>query len=195
MPPKIKVTEDAILETALELTREKGIAGLNARELAKTLGCSVQPVFRRFQSMENLKKELYHKAERLFDACMARGMERCDPPFLGMGLSYIEFAKKEKNLFKFLFMSDEFGGKNLPDVIREEENQTLVQMVAAMTGFDRQNAEELFMGIWLMTHGIASMMATNDCNLSQEQIIKLLKDTFSGMKRQLSEQGEAPWKN
>ncbi len=189
MPPKVKVTEEAILDAAIEITREKGIAGVNARELGKALGCSVQPVFRNFQSMEKLKEGLYKKAENTFDDHMRRGMELHRIPFLGMGLAYIKFARTEKNLFKFLFMADGFKGKSVLDMIRGEENREIIHMIAGMTGLDFENAEQLFLGIWLITHGIAAMMAANDCDFSEELIIKLLMDSFSGMKYQLSIQG------
>lgn len=190
MPPKVKVTGEAILEAAIEIIREKGIAGVNAREIGKHLGCSVQPVFRNFQSMEQLKEDLYQKTERLFDTYMKNGMARHQIPFLGMGLAYIAFAKTEKNLFKFLFMSDGFNGKGALDMVRGDENQEIVNIIAGMTGLDFLNAEQLFLSIWLITHGIAAMMATNDCDFSEDQIVKLLMDTFSGMKTQLKRKGD-----
>jgi len=185
MPPKVKVTEEAILETALKITREKGIAGVNAREIGRLLECSVQPVFRNFQSMEILKQVLYKKTEAIFDNHMNHGMERNEIPFLGMGLAYIEFAKTEKNLFKFLFMSDEFKGKSVFDLVRGEENREIIKLIEGMTGLGFADAEQLFLSIWLITHGIAALMATNDCDLSEVQIAKLLMDSFSGMKYQL----------
>ena len=190
MAPKIKITETAILDAAIEITRDNGISGVNARELAKSLGCSVQPVFRCFQSMDNLKQDLYQKAGNIFDEYMRRGMECHKIAFLGMGLAYIDFAKKEKNLFKFLFMSDGFKGKSILDMIKDNGNQEIVHMISGMTGLDFKSAEQLFLSIWLTTHGIASMMATNDCDFSEEQMVRLLMDSFSGMKYQLSIRGD-----
>lgn len=186
MPPKVKVAQEEILDAAIDIVRASGIAGINARELAKKLGCSVQPIFRNFQSMEKLKQDLYHMTENLFDAHMRAGMGRHRIPFLGMGLAYIAFAKTESNFFKFLFMSDEFKGRSVLDMIRGEDNQEIIHMIAGMTGLDFDNAEQLFMSIWLVTHGIASLMATNDCDFDEELIAKLLTDSFSGMKYQLS---------
>lgn len=124
--------------------------------------------------------------ESIFDDYMISGMKRHQIPFLGMGLAYIEFAKTEKNLFKFLFMSDGFKGKSVLDMIRGDENREIIHIIAGMTGFDFENAEQLFLSIWLITHGIAALMATNDCDFSEEQIVKLLTDSFSCMKYQLS---------
>jgi AcrR family transcriptional regulator len=184
MPPKVKVTQEAILTASIEIVKHKGIGNLNARDIGKALGCSVQPIFSNFENMEQLKEVLYQRIETLFDEHMRMGMGKHQIPFLGMGLAYIDFAKSEQNLFKFLFMSDGFKGKSVLDMIRAEENREIVRIIAGMTGLDFERAEQLFLSIWLITHGIAALMATNDCDFSEETIVKLLTDAFSGMKTQ-----------
>lgn len=187
--PKVKVTKEAIIEEALKMIRNESIESINARDLAKQLNCSVQPIFRTFQSMENLKTILYENVENIFDEHMKTGMSKHPIPFLGMGLAYISFAKTEKNLFKFLFMQDGFKGNNLLDMIKSDDNKAIVQIIASMSGLSVLRSEQLFLSIWLMTHGIAALMASNDCDLSDETIEQLLMDTFSGIKLQLKSKG------
>ena len=186
MPPKVKITNEEIIDAALTIVRKDGIASVNAREVAKILGCSIQPVFRNFKSMENLKKELYGRSGEIHSEYMEQGLRLHQIPFLGMGIAYIDFARKEKNLFKFLFMSEEIKGIGFLEMIKQEENQEIVTLIAQMTGLKRERAEELFMDIWLMVQGIASLVATNDFEVSEEQIEKILKDSFLGFKYQLS---------
>lgn len=186
MPPKIKITNEEIIDAAMNIVRQSGITSVNAREVAKILGCSIQPIFRNFKSMENLRKEVYKRAGEIHNGYMEEGLRLHQIPFLGMGMAYIDFARKEKNLFKFLFMSDEIKGKGFLDMIKEEENQEIVTLISQMTGLKRESAEELFMDIWLMVQGIASLVATNDFDVSNEQIEKILKDSFLGFKYQLS---------
>lgn len=190
MPPKVRITDDAILDAALAITREKGIDGVNVREIAKALGCSIQPVFRNFQSMENLKNALYQRVEEEHNAAMEKGLQMHPIPFLGLGMAYIQFAKEEKNLYKFLFMSAAISKKGFLEMIKEEENQPIVDLIAQMTGLKRKTAEELFMDIWLMVQGIASLVATNDFEVSVAEIEKILKDTFLGLKMQLAKTEE-----
>lgn len=190
MPPKVRITDDAILDAALAITREKGIDGVNVREIAKALGCSIQPVFRNFQSMENLKNALYQRVEEEHNAAMEKGLQMHPIPFLGLGMAYIQFAKEEKNLYKFLFMSSAIPKKGFLEMIKEEENQPIVDIIAQMTGLTRKTAEELFMDIWLMVQGIASLVATNDFEVSEAEIEKILKDTFLGLKMQLAKTEE-----
>lgn len=179
MPPKIKIKEDAILDVALEITRQSGIEGLNAREIAKILGCSIQPVFRTFQNMDNLKTALYQKVEDYYNTYMLAGMNH-RIPFLGMGLAYIHFASEEKNLFKLLFMSESITVDSPMDMISGDDNQEVIELIAGMTGLNQEHSKKLFVDIWLLTHGIASLVATNHCQFSQPEIEAILMDAFKG---------------
>ena len=55
MPPKVKITKNDIVNTAVELVRKQGEQALNARTVASALGCSTQPVFSNFATMEELR--------------------------------------------------------------------------------------------------------------------------------------------
>ena len=57
MPPKAKVTREEILSACVDIIRESGFSAVNARALASRLGCSTQPIFSNYQSMEELKKD------------------------------------------------------------------------------------------------------------------------------------------
>lgn len=190
MPPKIKVTEEQVVLAALELTRLNGIDNVNARAIAKKLNCSIQPIFKNFETMGSLKKELNKRAQLIYDDYTQKGMESNSNPFLGIGLGYIKFAQEEKNLFKLLFMTNEFKQTGLIQIIKDDENQEIVTLVSQISGLNTNKAEQLFIDIWLTTHGIASMIATNDLELTENEIVKILKDAFSGFKYQLQNEGE-----
>nr|WP_321298943.1 TetR-like C-terminal domain-containing protein [uncultured Sphaerochaeta sp.] len=189
MPPKERITEQAIVEASLSLVRAEGLAALHARNVGKRLGCSVQPIFHKFSSMESLKEAVHLKANLLFEEHLNKGLGSHSIPFLGMGLAYINFARTEKELFKFLFMSDKLPNQHVANLVSDEQNKPIVAIISQMTGLDFQKAEQIFLGIWLMVHGIASMMATNECTLDEAQIETLLKHTFTGLKHEY-EKGE-----
>lgn len=185
MPPKIKVTEEAIIDAAMSIIKTRGIAELNAREIARILGCSIQPIFRNFGTMDNLKRVLYEKADAMHSEYLAKGLSGHQIPFLGLGMAYVDFARQEKYLYHFLFMSEAIKGKSFLDMVQGEENQEIVGLISEMTQLTRENSEELFVDIWLMIQGIASLVSTNDFRVSEEQVEKILKDTFSGLVYQL----------
>ena len=58
MPPKPKYTKEEIIQAAFELTREKGIDAVVAREVGKRLNTSSSPIFTVWSSMEQLKGEV-----------------------------------------------------------------------------------------------------------------------------------------
>lgn len=186
MPPKIKITEESILEAAFLLVKEKGIQHINARELAKLLNCSTQPIFRAYENMEDLKLHLYQKVEAYYNQYMFQGLNH-PIPFLGMGLAYIHFAKTERNLFILLFMTEQFKIKSFTEMLEGEDNQQVIGIIREMTQLSEALAKVLFVDIWLMIHGIASMVATNSCELDDAEIEVILKDTFAGILHRLKE--------
>lgn len=183
--------KDEITNVAIRIIREKGFENLNARELAKELGCSVHPIFRTFNSMEGLKIEVYKIVEHMYNERMLRASEYEEDGFLGMGLTYIDFAKNEKNLFKLLFMSDSFREQSIMDIVGETEgDDEVIGMLCQMTGLSIRGAKELYAGIWLTTHGIASMFATNSCRFSDEENRRLLSNSFMGLMMKLKKEEE-----
>ena len=189
MPPKVRISEQAIVDAAIQIIRDEGEGALHARSLAKALGCSVQPIFHNFPSMEHLREAVYQKVDSLFEEQLLQGLEKNAIPFLGMGLSYIDFARREKHLFRLLFMSDEFRGKQVIDLASDNANKPIISIISQMTQLTEKQSEQIFLGIWLMVHGIASMLATNECSLEDAQISQLLKHTFTGLKNEYSKEG------
>jgi AcrR family transcriptional regulator len=191
VPPKIRITKEQIIDTALQIVRERGIESLNARDLAKELGCSVHPIFRAYNSMEGLKIAVYKKAEDMYNHCMLSAGESAGDGFLNMGLAYIDFAKKEKNLFKLLFMSDAFKEQSIMDIVGTTEgDDEVTDMLSQRTGLSAKAAKELYAGIWITTHGIASMFATNSCRFSDEENKRLLNNSFMGLILKLKSEEE-----
>ena len=77
MPPKPKITKQQILEKALAIVREKGLAALTAKALAETLGCSTQPVFWHYDSMEAVRADVFSEALKVFGKALRRLHRAC----------------------------------------------------------------------------------------------------------------------
>lgn len=155
----------------------------NSRELAKKLKCSTQPIFWKYKTMDELKKVVYKKVEELYSRHILNGMSN-NNSFLAMGMAYIDFAKKEKNLFKLLFMSNSIKVKNVFEMIGSEEDHEIIKIISQMTSLSEENSKQLYINIWLVTHGIASMEATNTCIFTDSEIEDILTDSFMGFSRQ-----------
>lgn len=180
MPPKIKISEEDILEKALEIVKEQGMNELNARHLANKLKCSVHPIFRAFQTMDKLFEEVYKKAEEMYNNRLMNALSGKDG-FLGMGMEYIHFARDEQNLFKMLFMSGKFKESSIFNMVNDSENQNISEFISKEFSLDFDSAQKVFIGIWLTVHGLASLIAFNGCNFDDNEIKMLLTNSFKGL--------------
>ena len=178
MPPRVKITEEQILDAVFTLTRTKGFEVVNARSIAKELGCSTHPIFRIFKNMGELKVEFMLYVEKYYTDFITSNVIEGDS-FLSIGLAYVDFASKERNLFKMLFMSENFETNDFMSLIENEENQPIVSAIQEMVGVNEQKAKEIFINTWLYTHGIASMVATNNLSLTESRVEELLRSTFA----------------
>ncbi|PZD95250.1 hypothetical protein DNH61_11870 [Paenibacillus sambharensis] len=191
MPPKPKVTRELVLEAALELVREEGMNAVNARNVAKKLGTSTQPIFSHFPSMEELKEAICVYAEHLYNTAMLEAMKSGSNGFLAMGLAYIRFARTEKRLFHLLFMSGRLQQEKVSDIAGANEgDEQVIAMIGSMTGLSVGQARKLYAGIWFTTHGIASLLATNGSSMDDEEAQAVLGRVFKGLLITLKKEGE-----
>ena len=98
MPPKPTITKQEILAAAVQLVREGGLGNVNARSLAQALGCSTQPLFRVYTSMEALRTDLKEELDRQYDAFMAQRMTE-ENRLLSQAIAYVAFARQAERLF------------------------------------------------------------------------------------------------
>lgn len=180
MPPKFKFTRADITKAALDVTREKGVSGLTARELAAKLGCSVKPIFGQFQNMEEVQQEVLVAANDLYQSFLQEDiLSGKYPPYKASGMSYIRFAKEEKELFKLLFMRDR-SGEEIEE--NKKEIAPLLELIEKNTGLSKDEAYLFHLEMWLYVHGIATMIATSYLDWDAEFISKVLTDGYAGLK-------------
>jgi AcrR family transcriptional regulator len=180
MPPITKIHKQDILDKAYELARAKGISGVNARAIAKELNCSVQPIFRNFATMDELKMELVKKILDTYHAYIKID-ETKEKPYMQMGMGYIHFAKEEPELYKILFMSEQ---KLAPEqFVMLDESYRNVEKYADVTkkmdSLHRMNAKQIndfHTRVWIFTHGLATLVATRTCDFTDEQLEELLEE-------------------
>lgn len=185
MPPKAKITEQMIVDAGFELAREGGMEHVNARAVAERLGCSTQPVMYHFQTIEELKKAVYQKADAFHSAYL---MDIQDGnPMLQIGLSYIRFAQQEKQLFRLLFQSGSFSGKSLNDLIDAAELRPILAVLEASASVDEEQAKAMFRLLFLLVHGYAGMFANNAMEYDEHAVAADLTHAFEGICRNIKE--------
>lgn len=185
MPPKARITKREIISTAIILVRENGAGSLNARAIASALGCSTQPIFSNFSSMDELQEAVNEYALQTYLDFIKKEVDSGEyPPYKAFGMAYIRFAREEKELFKLLFMCDRGGkeAKPSPDFAQS------VEMIMKANGLTREKAELIHLEMWTCVHGIGTMLATSFLSLDRELISQILTDVYQGVRgRHLSE--------
>ncbi len=187
MPPKVKITKEEIIKSALNMVRRSGSDAFNARTLATELNCSTQPIFSNFATMEELQKAVILAAYEHYLSFIKNEVESGNyPKYKSFGMAYVRFAKEEKELFKLLFMRNrsEEDTSLLPSDYEES-----VQMIMQANGVTRDTAMLIHLETWTAVHGIGTMLATSFLQLDWDLISNMLTDIYQGIRtRHLSKE-------
>ena len=190
MPPKIKITKTDIIQKALSLLRENGVESLNARSIAAALGCSTQPIFSNFATMDALEEAVIDAAYEHYYAFLQREAESGKyPAYKAFGMAYIRFAKEEKELFRLLFMRDTSAKEMAPATSPDFEES--IEMIMKANGISREKATLMHLEMWVCVHGIATLFVTSFFSLDWELISAILTDVYQGTRaKHLSEENK-----
>lgn len=181
MPPKIKITKEDIVNAAVDIVRKNGERAINARTVASALGCSTQPVFSNFATMDELRLAVVAQADMLCREYMRLEVQSgVYPAYKASGMAYIRFAKEEKELFKLLYMRDTTG-ELVPQGV--ELADQMADLVHVNTGLGGTDAQLFHLEMWAYVHGIASMFATNFFDLDWELVSEMLTDAYQGLRK------------
>ena len=186
MPPKVKITKKEIIEAAIDVIRRNGEDSLNARSIAASIGCSTQPIFSNFESMEDLQEHIYAAAYEIYLGFLEKEAKSDKyPRYKAFGMGYIRFAEEEKELFKLLFMCDRCG--DIPKFSADFTES--VEMIMKMNNTTHEVGELIHLEMWTCVHGIATMLATSFISFNWDFISNMVSDVYNGiLLRHLSEE-------
>lgn len=179
MPKQIKYSKELIVSTGLDLLRKEGIESISARNIAKSLHCSIQPIFSYFVNMDEYKKELRNRANEIYSKYIQEALKD-ELPFKASGIKFIQFAKDEPQLFKFLFLQKcDDGVVNLRYLPKTDTNSTdILSVVRKEYGLNEVDAKNLYNHLTIYSFGIASLIVNKAINFEAEEIDKLLSELF-----------------
>lgn len=180
MPPKVKITEQMIIDASFEIIRISGHENLNARTIAEYLKCSTQPVLYHFKTVDEIREAVYRKADE-YHTEYIMPKDGDENPMLAMGLNYVRFGNAEKNLFRFLFQTNKFGGMDIAALMENPALSDIIDVMANGLDCDREEAREMFLTFFAIVHGLASLLANNAMEYDEEQSKKMLDTVFFGM--------------
>ena len=169
MAPKVRFQREEIVVAALRITRERGIDAVTARELAAELGVSTKPIFTWFDTMEQLKAEVYELAKALYREYIERGL--AGPiPFLGVWQQYVRFAREERELYKLLFLTKPGAASGGATEALRFSQKMARESLMRIYNLDTHQADCYFRDLWLVAFSYATLIVTDDCPYTDEEI-------------------------
>ena len=180
MPRKTVILKEDIIRASVEIVRTSGPDALNARAVAKALGCSTQPVFSNFRNMQDLMASVVGRSLELYDDFIKKefGRNQGYPPYKTYGMGYIRFAMEESNLFKLLFMRDR---RNEESSAEDKTFYEVIPLIMKTLNLTEKEAQMFHLEMWTFVHGIAAMSATSYCSWDMELASKALTDIYQGL--------------
>lgn len=183
-----KIKKEDIVNMAYEIIRENGESALSARELAKKLKCSIQPIFYNFSNMDDLKEEVYQKINEVYKRYMFQ--KDSEEAYKNTGMGYIKFARDYPEFFKIMFMKE--TNRNTKDFIDVDHvGDEIIKIGQKFTGLSKEKQKDFHLKVWIFTHGLATLVVTKTIKFTDAEIEDLITNTVRQMiKGYKMEEGE-----
>ncbi len=164
-----------LLKVAVKMVEKEGIESINARDLAKNAGISTKPIYRIYNSLEELKTDVNNIIKKEYDEFIMKRVDNKNA-LITVCVAYVEFAYMHKNYFKCMFLSNNLNWTNINDVLNEKWNQSTIINLVNKHSLSFEEAKTLFMNVWLYANGLATLIACNDLIMdSKEILIRIVK--------------------
>lgn len=167
---KTDILRENVIKKAVVMVNKYGWESINARSLARELKISTKPLYRMFSGMDEIKKEVYEEIYKQYDEFITSRVDNKNA-LVTLCVAYVEFAKKYKNLFISLFLSDNLNWQSVDDVLDEKWNQGAIINLVNKQNYTFEEAKNLFMHLWLYSNGLATLLATNHIEMHDKEII------------------------
>lgn len=180
MPAAKRVSRDQIIDAAVDVLRDGGFSAVNARSVAKKIGCSTQPIYFSFKSMDELKAALTERAiqmhtQRVRDSL--RRHEGNDSRYSSYGMGFVKFAAEEKQLFRWLYLEGQQLGPYQGDILMQE----IIGVIVDEFGYTEDVARRFHQDMIYFTYGLAILANTDHLHLTEPELREALRREFRAL--------------
>ena len=179
MPRQATISKEMIKKAGIEMILSG--ENLNARAIAKKLGCSIQPVFYNYATMDDLKADVLNTISQKYEDYMAVN-SKSDKylPYMAIGMAYIGFARDYPQFFKILFMENN-------GVVTQNSMalKSTISLLTKLFSCSVETAMRLQTEMWVFVHGFATMIATKYIEWDEDSVTEMLSDVYNGLKVRL----------
>ena len=173
MPPKTQFAKPDVVQAAYEVVQDQGLCGLTVRNVAAQLGSSTAPVYAHFENMKELELAVVRKGRDLLVDYTTRSHTDSIFPSIGVGIA--RFGRDHARLYRTMFCEgEEFG------VVMDEFLQVLTDEWAQdsrLESMTEEDSRQLFTKLWVLTHGLASLLSVGLIDDESDEYITSLLDS------------------
>lgn len=180
MPPKRRYSKEAIINTAFNALRDEGAESVNVRNIAAKSGCSTQPIMYYFDSIEQLKREVYLKADDFHTDYITNISGESKDMLKNIALRYIRFAVEERELFRFLFHSEYSAENPLMDSVSADDNEIAAELLQPLFNISKENSIILFRQLFMFVHGYACFLSDHRSSFDESRVRKDIESAVKG---------------
>jgi AcrR family transcriptional regulator len=158
--------ERALVDTAVRVIHEDGIAALTLRGVGARLGVSRTALYRHFDDKQALLARVASEGFKRFHDALAAAVARAEAastdPMLAMAAAYQRFARANPSHYQTMFSGVLTDGRQDPDLQRHGEAAFNVLLHSIRRGQDEGRVQagdpvELAEITWALSHGIATL--------------------------------------
>ena len=173
MARKKEIDKQRILDAAYKLAVRGGIESLTARNIAKAVNCSTQPIYLEFENMQDLRNQVL---ARISDELKSNTLQQnfTGEPLIDLDLSYLYFAKEHVDLFRAMFVDGKFGNQMIVDTFMGLGIEKFKQQFDAEQYSD-ERLKHIIVANWIAATGLATLLINKMANFTQAQMISVLK--------------------
>ena len=181
MPRKQSIARETLLEHAVRIAEEQGISAVTSRSVAQAAGCSIQPVFSHFPTMEELRKQTFLYVCKQMEQEYMEDIAHDEDGFDCMIRRILGLARTKPNLYKLCFLSENqyISESEGPSMVLQS-NRLFLQKMQSESGLDVYVCQDIFMRSLMMVYGIATMICVDgvQCGdeIAREMVHKTVKD-------------------
>ena len=180
MPAVRKASREQIIDAAVAVLRDDGFSAINARSVARKLGCSTQPIYFSFKNMDELKAALTERAielhtQRVRDSLRAH--EGNDSRYSSYGMGFVRFAAEEKQLFRWLYLEGKQLGPYQNDVLLPE----VIAVIVEEFGYTENIARRFHQDMIYFSYGLAILANTDHLHLTETELREAFRREFRAL--------------
>ena len=160
---------------------DKGYQAVNIKSVAQNLGCSTQPVSWHFGNMDNFREELLNAAVIYVNKKMMSDYDEPLKSLWHIGVSYIDVAVNEPNLFRFVYMGESgiYTRGGFSSMFTDKGNSELIERLSSALAIDKDKVGAFVQKLIIYTHGIASLLTAGVINADKKTALLMLNQFAS----------------